>query len=236
MRYFNKRLTVVFQGGTTAKSTVFYVLRMKGRYQMNALSLSPKEQRVYTYISACQKPVKIAEVATAVFTDVSPVKANSWVRNSLRRLRDGLGIVKKTDKGTYVLSQLIELPAPAPATPAPNPVSMDMGNVYADEVTTVKNLDCAMYNDCLTLARDKDWDGFGCAECSAFVMAAFDQRVSDALALIALDTASENEEEFGCAGRKRGVKPGADAKVKPRKLYVIQGGEVAPASPAKRVA
>jgi hypothetical protein len=206
---------------------------------MNALNLSPKEQQVFTYISTSQKPVKIAEVATAVFSSVPPDQANSWVRNSLRKLRDDLGVVKKIDKGTYAIAEVIEFSAPA-AAPSPHPIQLSesqLSQVSIDEIEKVKNLDCALYNSCLTLARDGGWEGFGCAECTAYVEAPVDQLASDMLALIALGTASENEEEYGCAGRKRGVKPGADAKVKPRKLYVIQGGgEQEPATPAKQVA
>lgn len=192
---------------------------------MNAYGLNVKEQQVFAYITISPKPVTLTEIAATVFPELSPVKANSWVRNNIRRLRDVLGLIRKVDRGTYAPLAVAPVAIEAPSVkPSPMQLTLDqVEQLTVYDIEKVKNLDCVMYNDCLTLARDGDWAGFGCHSCSAYVEPEPHQKVSDMLALIALDTASENEEENGCAGRKRGVRPGADAKVKPRKLYVIQG-------------
>lgn len=199
---------------------------------MNATCLTTNEERVFAYISTAPKPVTLTEIATTVFPDLESVKANSWVRNSLRRLRDKMHVVRKVNRGTYALEAPEAVVAPPVAVvAAPRPIQLSIAQVASismDDVQAVKNLHCAYYNDCLTVARDGNWKGFGCQECTAFIEMPPDQRMSDMVTLIALDAASENAEELGCAGRKRGVRPGADAKVKPRKLYVVQGDDVPP--------
>jgi hypothetical protein len=214
-----------------------------------AYTLSSNEQKVFDFISGSATPVTLSQIAITAFPQLSPVKGNSWARNSLRKLRDVLGIVHKVGKGTYIKAgaNVVALPiVPATIKPQPTILTEDFVNAMFDkvhglsddgpDVTKVKNLDCTYYNDCMTIARNGDWPGFGCKECQAYVPMEVDQRVSDMLTLNALDTAAENAEKEGCAGRKRGVKPGADAKVKTRKLRVIQGeGQTTPA-PEKQVA
>lgn len=74
--------------------------------------LNPNEQAILTYIEARREPVTINELATKCFPHLHSDKANSWVRNSLRRMRDKLGLVKKLYRGTYVPG------LPAPQLPA----------------------------------------------------------------------------------------------------------------------
>jgi len=95
-------------------------------------------------------------------------------------------------------------------------------------VLRIKSPDCAFYNDCLTIARDGNWEGFGCRQCSSFEAPDSEQRVSDVLAIAALMQASEHEAKTGCAGRKRGVKPGADAKIPKRKLRLVPAEALLP--------
>lgn len=89
-----------------------------------------------------------------------------------------------------------------------------------ENVTSVKHVDCAFYNDCLSVAVRGNWKGFGCSSCTAYQAMDVEQKVQDILGIHAALAASENEEKDGCAGRKRGVRPGADAKVR-RHLNIV---------------
>jgi len=89
------------------------------------------------------------------------------------------------------------------------------------DVEQVKRLDCSFYNDCLDVAVKGNWAGFGCSNCSAYQAMDIEQRVQDVLALRVAQTAAEHVGTSGKANRRRGVKPGADAKVRKR-LRVVQ--------------
>lgn len=99
-----------------------------------------------------------------------------------------------------------------------------------ETVIGVKQLDCAFYNDCLTVAVKGSWKGFGCASCTAYQAMDVEQRVQDMLGIHAAIAASENEHKEGCAGRKRGVRPGADAKTR-RHLNIVPDALPLPDAP-----
>lgn len=77
----------------------------------------------------------------------------------------------------------------------------------------IKRLNCAFYNECLDTAIAGKWKGFGCRECSAYVILDPEQQAQDILGLLAARLAMENVMRSGTAGRTRGVKPGVDARV-----------------------
>lgn len=81
----------------------------------------------------------------------------------------------------------------------------------------IKRLDCAFYNECLDTAVVAKWKGFGCRECNAYVALDSEQKAQDILGLLAARLASENVVTLGRANRTRGVKPGADAKIRKKK-------------------
>jgi hypothetical protein len=81
----------------------------------------------------------------------------------------------------------------------------------------IKRLDCALYNECLDTAIAGKWKAFGCRECSAYELLDPEQATQDVLGLLAARMAAGNVAAMGNAGRTRGVKPGADAKVPKRK-------------------
>jgi hypothetical protein len=62
--------------------------------------LNDKELRVLTVLTADLNPLAINALATTSFPEQTTAKANSWVRNSLRRLVRG-SWVEKVGKGTY---------------------------------------------------------------------------------------------------------------------------------------
>ena len=186
-------------------------------------ALCENEQKVFAYLSsAAPRAVEICVIASDCFPEIPPVQANSRVRNSLRKLRDRLGLARKVGRGTY---EIVLAPTPPevkpaaapslspPTGPAPAPVAIS-ARLYAEDVSSVRMLDCTLYGDCLSVADKNDWSGFGCAECQAFQAHDQFQRESDVTSLRALDMASENFERTGCAGRKRGVKPGTRRKLK----------------------
>jgi hypothetical protein len=90
-----------------------------------------------------------------------------------------------------------------------------------DEQVAVKMTDCTFYNSCLDAAVKGDWPNFGCNECLAYQAISIEQKAQDWLALVACAEAAENIENLGKANRRRGVKPGAEAKVSRRKLPVV---------------
>jgi RNA polymerase sigma-70 factor (ECF subfamily) len=68
------------------------------------LQLNQNEQAVLNYLESANRPVTLAEAAKHCFPTKRTAQANSWVRNSLRRLRDKTGLVTRLDRGTYVAS------------------------------------------------------------------------------------------------------------------------------------
>lgn len=93
------------------------------------------------------------------------------------------------------------------------------------EAYKVKKDDCQMYNVCLDEADRNNWPQFGCDECRAYQACDVEQKVQNVLGLRAMQEAADNMEKLGKANRRRGVKPGTDAKVGKRKhLTVLQGG------------
>jgi hypothetical protein len=61
-----------------------------------------KESKVIEQLNHGSEPQKISEIAKC-FKGKSKAQANSWVRNSLRRLVRG-GLVKQVQRGTYTLT------------------------------------------------------------------------------------------------------------------------------------
>jgi hypothetical protein len=88
--------------------------------------LNDKEEKVVSVLQADANPMPINALATNCFSNQSAKTANSWVRNSLRRLVRGKW-VEKIGKGTYRLTDSgrkgLEGSAPAPKaeTPAEQP-------------------------------------------------------------------------------------------------------------------
>jgi len=86
--------------------------------------LNDKEQRVVKVLFEDANPVAINALATNCFSSQPAKTANSWVRNSLRRLARGKW-TEKVGKGTYRLTDLgrqrweNSAPAAAPAEEAP---------------------------------------------------------------------------------------------------------------------
>ena len=125
-----------------------------------------------------------------------------------------------------------------------NPSPMPLDHATADSLTLetvsqIKRIDCAMYNGCLDQAIAGNWPGFGCHNCKAYKAIEIDQRRLDVQGLLVVLRASENVENstrqetrmgenglekfevLGSANRKRGVKPGADAKVSARRRLPV---------------
>lgn len=84
-----------------------------------------------------------------------------------------------------------------------------------------KKYQCRFYNACLDHAVNADWEQFGCDSCRAFQEVDSFQKAWDIECLFAIQFAADHAAEHGFAGRKRGVKPGADAKVRRRHLPVV---------------
>ena len=98
--------------------------------------LNKKEDRVVSVLLEDANPVPINALATNCFSDQTSSMANSWVRNSLRRLVRAKW-VEKVGKGTYRLTEKgrewatgasapveapVEAPAASPvASPSPAP-------------------------------------------------------------------------------------------------------------------
>jgi hypothetical protein len=154
---------------------------------------------------------------------------NSKVRNNLRRLRK-YNVIARALKGSYQL--VVETPPTPPVVPTPREFNETESRlvhyirVAGEEgetdpklyklalkmIENVKKGDCSFYSACLDQALHGDWDGFSCADCTAYTLPDQDQRISDMLGLRAVQTASDELCEFGKVNRVRGVKPGADAK------------------------
>lgn len=67
------------------------------------LALNEKERAVFRVIAGAGEPLKLADLAAKCFPE-NP-KGNSWVRNSLRRLRRH-GLARRKARGTYEVAQL----------------------------------------------------------------------------------------------------------------------------------
>lgn len=97
----------------------------------------------------------------------------------------------------------------------PNPMQLSKIEAKAltiENVLSIKRPDCNMYNDCLTMASKGGWKGFGCSACTAYQVISLERRLQDNEGLEEALCAAKNVEEEGNAGRKRGVKAGADNK------------------------
>lgn len=73
------------------------------RWDMDGGGLNPHEAKLLLALQSAPAdcPLSIAELARLVFPGVRPAsRANSWVRNALRRLR-GLGVAIKVASGCY---------------------------------------------------------------------------------------------------------------------------------------
>jgi len=160
---------------------------------------------------------------------------NSKVRNNLRRLVK-YGVITRPADGTYQL--VVETPPEPEIKPMPREYNETESRlvhyirVAGEEGETdpklyklalkmigdIKKGDCSFYSACLDQALNGDWDGFSCASCTAYTLPDQDQRISDMLALRAVQTASDELCEHGKVSRVRGVKPGADAKRTPSHL------------------
>jgi len=84
----------------------------------------------------------------------------------------------------------------------------------------MKKTKCQFYNSCLGHAVQNRWDQFGCDQCLAYQEIDAFQKMQDLEGLQMVQFAADHAVEFGYAGRKRGVKPGAEAKTR-RPLIVV---------------
>ena len=75
-----------------------------------------------------------------------------------------------------------------------------------------KKTQCQFYNACLTHAVENRWGQFGCDQCHAYQEIDAFQKMQDLEGLQILQFAADHTMKFGNTGRKRGVKPGVDAK------------------------
>jgi len=152
---------------------------------------------------------------------------NSKVRNNLRRLVK-YGVIARPADGQYQL--VVEPQKATPGSPREynetesrlvhyirvaneeGETDPKMYKLALKMIGEIKKGDCSFYSACLDQALNGDWDGFSCADCTAYTLPDQDQRVSDMLALRACQTASDELCENGKVNRVRGVKPGVDAK------------------------
>lgn len=78
------------------------------RIELAREKMNPKELRVLTVLNGGgkgeRKATELSALANKCFASKGKKKANSWVRNSLRRLVRG-GWVEKSDSGTYKISE-----------------------------------------------------------------------------------------------------------------------------------
>lgn len=161
---------------------------------------------------------------------------NSKVRNNLRRLMK-YGVITRPSDGAYALVRETAPQVAAVVEPtikcAPRELNDDENAIIRRIRTTedekvykialklvepIKRGDCSFYSACLDQAISGNWEGFSCASCTAYSLPDADQRMSDVLALRAMQTASDELCENGKVNRVRGVKPGADAKRTPGHL------------------
>lgn len=180
--------------------------------------LNDNELAVMKTLGGAPEPMKIAEIMLANQWQIpDKAKGNSRVRNSLRKLMRGSWI-QRTDAGfqTTDLGRG-ELGLSEPENTGRNPMEISHAKVIAMrfDMTTIgaiKKADCALYNTCLETAIAGNWSGFSCASCTGYTAPDSFQKESDAVRLRAVQMAAEMIEQYGNAGRVRGVKPGPDAK------------------------
>jgi hypothetical protein len=175
------------------------------------------ELAIITALSKADGPLSNKEIREA--TGWVDDKGSSTVRNGLRRPCRAGWVQHASTVGdgrylltTYALGQL----GLTQARPVPFKGNRDEHGCYPG-AAEVKRPDCEMYNSCLDHALDNLWPNFGCHHCEAYQLLDTEQRVQDVLGLLAARMAAKNVAKMGVAGRTRGVKPGADAKVKKRK-------------------
>lgn len=106
--------------------------------------------------------------------------------------------------------------------PTPFALVKDAETGCFEDAASVKRVDCALYNECLDIAIDGNWKGFGCGECKAYCAAPQDQKYQDMLGLLAARLAAGNVAKMGNAGRRLGGKPGVNTKLRKRRLKVAQ--------------
>lgn len=70
------------------------------RLDARTIDLNQNEAAVYMMLLAADAPMTLADIGAVTFPNLKPVQANSWTRNSLRRLVCGR-LVTKVDRGTY---------------------------------------------------------------------------------------------------------------------------------------
>lgn len=175
-----------------------------------------KEQAIIGTLHKAGVPLSNREIREANgWTDD---KGSSRVRNGLRRPCRAGWVEHAATVGdgrylltTHALQQLGEEVRPK-ASPTPFYGEQDENGCY--DVVDIKRPDCEMYNSCLDHAIAENWPNFGCHQCKIYQILDNEQRAQDVLGLIAAHMAAKNVEKMGKAGRTRGVKPGADAKVK----------------------
>lgn len=69
-------------------------------------TLSPKERRILRAFKWARNGKRtLTELAERCWSSLNPVKANSWTRNSIRRLVAG-SYIEKVGKGTYRLTEI----------------------------------------------------------------------------------------------------------------------------------
>jgi hypothetical protein len=150
-------------------------------------------------------------------------KGNSRVRNSLRRLVRGGFVLhgKNIGDGRYRAASGVA----EPVGPSPVPVTEEQRLALLADYNVskeIKQTDCTFYNACLDQAISGKWDGFACTNCTAYSAPDRFQQEMDGVRLQAMLYQAENLLRTGKTGRKRGVKPGADAKRTHRKPVVIE--------------
>ncbi len=93
-------------------------------------------------------------------------------------------------------------------------------------VLKVKQQDCVFYRSCLDIADKNDWPQFCCTACTAFKAISLEQKKWDFEQCLAIDDAIDNVENTGNAGRRRGVKPGADSRPDKRKELYCENSDL----------
>lgn len=175
------------------------------------------EQAVVTCLRRAGSSMKIAAIAATL--GWSKAKGNSQVRNALRRpVRDGLVLfAEEIGRGSYVSADTSAGPSPRPVLKADLPL-WDEDDIEASWHENVEFAErarrpgCTFYNACLDQAISGKWQGFSCTSCNAYSEPDMHQRQMNHLGLRAVQAAIEMVEKYGKVSRKRGVKPGADAK------------------------